>query len=296
VDEGEVGVLFSPQSYYLHWSQEENANRIMNAMQGYLRALVRNSIPYQVVEEEHLEVLKKIKVLFLPRTVATTEKLEKALTDFVEQGGTLVCESECGAFDPVGIYRYPEERFPARLTGVKEVGRRNINREQVNVNFNGKMFDVAVTQWLTPWERMAGKIYCDEQDGALISEVACGKGKVILIGSYLGEPYFETWQPGFENFVQEICFDSGCAPMVKARDAAVSKDSFFYIKTGQSQGKKMVFVFFPKDQDEVCLDFSGDYAAIKTMTELITGKQVMIKNNGCLLTAPLNRVLVLVED
>ncbi len=96
VDEGEVGVLFSPQSYYLHWSQEETADRIMNAMQGYLRALVRNSIPYQVVEEEHLEVLKKIKVLFLPRTVATTDKLEKALTAFVQQGGTLVCESECG--------------------------------------------------------------------------------------------------------------------------------------------------------------------------------------------------------
>ena len=62
----QVGVLFSPQTYYLHWAQEGSAQRVSSALQGYARALVRSSIPYLVVEEEHLDVLDGLKVLFLP--------------------------------------------------------------------------------------------------------------------------------------------------------------------------------------------------------------------------------------
>ncbi|MEI8079118.1 MAG: beta-galactosidase, partial [bacterium] len=52
-----VGVLFSPQSYYLQFSQTGNGGPPAAAFHGYCRALVRKSIPFVAVEEEHLEVL-----------------------------------------------------------------------------------------------------------------------------------------------------------------------------------------------------------------------------------------------
>ena len=54
-DRAEVGLLFSPQSYYLGWAQEGSGDRIRDGLAGYGRALTRSSIPLLFVEEEHLD-------------------------------------------------------------------------------------------------------------------------------------------------------------------------------------------------------------------------------------------------
>ena len=78
---------------------------------------MRRSIPYQVIEENHLEALAGLKVLFMPRAVVVEDATADRLIRFVEDGGTLVCELECGALDAQGLYRYPGERFIAALPG-----------------------------------------------------------------------------------------------------------------------------------------------------------------------------------
>ncbi|MBL8027731.1 MAG: beta-galactosidase, partial [Fibrobacteres bacterium] len=70
-ENAEAGILFSPQSYYMIWAQEGKGIRATASMQGYARALVRASIPYRVVEEEHLDSLKGLKILFIPRLLVT---------------------------------------------------------------------------------------------------------------------------------------------------------------------------------------------------------------------------------
>ncbi len=295
VNQGNVGVLFSPQSYYLHWSQDETAEKIMNAVQGYCRALVRKSIPYRVVEEEHLEVLDELDILFLPRTMVTTEKVEAKLADFVQRGGTLVCESECGAFDSIGIYKYPEQRFTARLAGGEEVGRRNISTSQVTVKYRESTYELHLSQWLTPWDIKDGVTYCHDKDGALVSEVNVGQGKMILIGSYLGQAYFDDWYDGFENFLEALCIDNGAIQDAKVQDVEIKADSFVYIKTGESQGKKMVYIFFPKDEDEVTVQFSGSFLNVQSVYECIEGKTYPIKDHVVTLKTTDLRVSVLME-
>lgn len=295
VDAGEVGVLFSPQSYYLHWAQEETSKRCIQSMQGYLRALVRHSISYRVIEEEHLNDLGAIKILFLPRTLVVSDVLAERLTAFVQNGGTLVCESECGAFDPVGIYRYPEQRFTAKMSGIKEIGRRSIEDTQISVILNGKTYTMEVTQWLTPWETHKGKVLCAGSGGSLVSEVSVGKGRVILFGSYAGETYFNRWQPGFEEFIKELCYSAGCSPQVSAEGCMVTDTSFIYLKAGESQGKKMVFVFFPKDQDQFTLRLADGFLHGTRLQNLITGEIVAIRDHQCVLTASAERLAVLVE-
>jgi len=73
-EKAEVGILFSPQTHYLAWSQEGNSRRPVNGVAGYARALTRSCIPYVVVEETRLENIKDLKVLFLPRLLVTDER------------------------------------------------------------------------------------------------------------------------------------------------------------------------------------------------------------------------------
>jgi beta-galactosidase len=296
MNEGKVGVLFSPQSYYLHWSQEETADKAKQALLGYCRALVRKGIPYRVIEEEHLEELSEIKVLFLPRMMVATAKIEAALIAFVEGGGTLVCESECGAFDPIGIYRYPQERFTAKLTGVKEIGRRNLLEKQVEVSYGGRKFPLHLTQWLTPWENTHGEVLCPHQEGAIITQVPVKAGNVILVGSYLGEAYFKDWYAGFEDFIAAICNENGSGAEVWAAGETVRSDSFVYIKSGESQGKKVTFIFYPKETDTVTLQFAPGYLKTASLVDCVSGNVYPVNDGLATITSPAHRVSVLVES
>lgn len=290
-----VGVMFSPQSYYLYWAQEGDAHRPMQAWQGYTRSLVRKSIPYTVVEEEHLDVLSELKILFLPRTVVTSEATEKALERFVKEGGTLVCESECGAFNSQGFYRYPEERFIARLSGVYEIGRRSINGNSFPVKIDDMEFNLRAIQWLTPYGCNQGSVLANNADGPLIVEVPVGKGKVILCGTYLGDA---EWTVGFENFIELMAKRAGWQSQIEVLNPQAGKDSFIYIRCGQSDSKRIVFIFFPPDQDKIHLKFKPNFFTRMQITDIISKKEVdLIKNDSepeCTLTASRWRISVLV--
>jgi len=280
-DQATVGVFFSPQSYYLTWAQEGNSNRAVSAIAGYCRALAKKSIPYLVVEEEHLEALDGLKILFLPRTIVMSTAVEEALSAFVKKGGTLVCESECGAFSPQGFYRYPPDRFIARLTGLSEVGRRTLSADTIRVLVDQQTLALGVKQWMTPWERNAGQnIWAEHTDGALISEVPVDDGKLILCGCYLGDAYQETNTPDFEKFVQTCVSISGWQPEIKVRFESGAPELFFYIKSGISEGRRLVFVFFPPDAESLILQFEKGFFPTRTLVDLISGQKLTVKESG----------------
>lgn len=297
-EEPEVGVMFSPQSYYLYWAQEGNASRSVQAMKGYTRSLVRKSIPYSVVEEEHLDVLSGLKILFLPRTIVTDTTTEKALEDFVKEGGTLVCESECGAFSPQGFYRYPEERFISRLSGIHEIGRRSLSDDCFTARIDGKELNLGVTQWLTPYQKGKGQVLANGEEGALMVEVPIGKGRLILCGAYLGDAYLHNWTADFEDFVELMIRRAGWQPEIELLSPRPTKDSFLYIKSGQSGEKRVVFIFFPPDHDKVHLRFKANFFSGMHAMDIIADKEVTFSENRsgqeCTLTAPKWRFSVLV--
>ena len=296
----EIGVMFSPQSYYLDWAQEGSAERMMWGLLGYCRGLARQSIPYLVVEEEHLSALSGLKTLFMPRTVVTSEAVEEALAGFVKKGGTLVCESECGAFSPEGFYRYPEDRFTARLSGINEVGRRHIRSDRIAATVDGCELNLEVAQWLTPWQKSKGTILSENEDGALITEVPVGRGRMVLCGTYLGDPYLSSWSPDFERFMWHTARKAGWKPQVEVAQPKPDKDSFVYVKWGESAGKKMVFVFFPPNQDTVHLKFGRGFFASERVTDIVSKRKLPVqtteKGQECGFNAPEWRFSVLVEE
>jgi beta-galactosidase len=280
-DPATVGVFFSPQSYYLTWAEEGNGQRGMSALFGYCRALVKTSIPYVVIEEEHLAALPDLKILFLPRTLVMSEAVEQALSAFVQNGGTLVCESECGAFSPQGLYRYPTDRFIARLAGLAEIGRRSLPGETVTVHADQQTLNLGVKQWVTPWPRHdAQKIWAEHPDGPLVSEIAVGRGKLILCGCYLGDAYRDKQTPDFEKFVRACVTASGWQPKITAQSPVAAPDSFFYIKSGTANGQRLIFVFFPPDADTLTLHFAQDFLPSRSVIDLISGQTFTAQPTG----------------
>ena len=267
-DKAQVGLLFSPQAYYLTWAEEENARRAQNALVGYARALTRRSIPYMFVEEAHLDALDGLKILFMPRAIVTDEATEKAFEAFVRAGGTLVCESEAGAFNSQGLYRYPADRFTARLAGIREVGRRKVPAGEVlRATVGGKLLTLGVTQWVTPWQTGKGTVLSEVADGAAIVEVPIGKGRLVLAASYFGDAYLAKWSADFEEFLALEVAAAGVKPDVEVLSPLPKKDFFVYTKLGRAGGKRVLFVFFPEGGDEVVLRLpKGAFAKAKELT------------------------------
>jgi beta-galactosidase len=285
----EVGVLFSPQTYYLCWAEEGKSDRMVNALQGYCRALVGRSIPYLVIEQDHLQHLEGLKVLFLPHTLVIDDATAARVAQWVRDGGTLVCESECGAFSSQGIYRYPEDRFLAKLTGVREIGRRSL-KTPISVEVEGQALSLAATTWTTP---------LDDED-TLFREAAVGSGKVIFLGSYLGEGYWADKTADFETLLESIVRGAGWTPAVECLSPTPQPDQFVYLKHGASGGRNVAFVFFPPEVEVASLRFAPGFFPGGMARDVIAEQAVTLtdgpEGQTVALAAPGWRFAVLVGD
>jgi beta-galactosidase len=239
---------------------------------GYARSLVRGSINFRIIEEEHLDELANLKILFMPRTIVLPASAEAALEKFVRNGGTLVCESECGAFNPAGIYSYPEDRFISRLTGVTELGRRTLNSNTVTANIDGTSLELPVNQWATPLNAAGCNVLANSPYGPIVVEKNVGKGKVVLCGSYLGNGYMDDRRESFELFVSSLVNRAGCRRDVTVISPQKTRDVFVYIRCGSSNGHPIVFVFFPENICEATIEFRQDFFRDGSVTDIISGK------------------------
>ena len=116
----------------------------------------------------------------------------------------MFCESEVGSFDGAGLYRYPEDRFIAELTGIREIGRRLLDGKTVRLKLGDQAYDLPAAQWLTPLVTEGGE--------TLLAEAALGKGRVILCGTYLGDAYLQAGPDrgrALEEFMLALVTEAG---------------------------------------------------------------------------------------
>lgn len=273
----QVGILFSPQSYYLYWAQDGTAQTALAGIQGYARALVRRNIPYRIVEESHLDGLQGLKLLVVPRTVVMDDALAGALGEFVRRGGVVFCESETGAFDVAGVYRYPEARHLVALTGTREAGRRQLNGDSVVLELGGAAFEVPAAQWLTP-------LVTDEGE-ALLAQVPVGKGRAILCGTYLGDAYLHRGGVAFEDFLVALVAEAGVVRPAEVVSPQPVGSDFVHVRVGAAPGlggadnglRPLAFVFAPTPGATVELIFQpGTFGEVAR--DLLSGKEIPIES------------------
>jgi len=288
-DPPSVGVWFSPQTYYLHWAEERHGYTAQAGALGVARALTRRNLPYRFVEEEHLDALEGLRMLFLPRALVVDAVAAGALSEFVRNGGMLVTESECGAFGSNGIYREPDERFLAALTGVREVGRRNLAGHSITVKAGGKTRKVPAKQWLTPFEGGRGTVLARSDGGPVGLEVAVGKGRVVLFGTYLCDAYFEGASGkkkeyagltgNFEALVEFLARRAGVWPAAVVAGAGKSAKAMVHVRAGRSGGRRVVFVFSTEAGRPLVLRFPAKFLPAG-MQDLLKGKPVPVHSSA----------------
>ena len=290
-DRPEVGVLFSPQSYYLNWAQEGDAQRSVTSLSNYCRALSRLSMPCLVVEEEHLEELEGLRILFLPRVQVLDKATEQALEEFVRGGGVIVCESECGAFDSRGMWRYPEERLTARLTGVQELGRRQLTDKYLDVPAADTPVEIGIDQWLTPMSAEKGEVRVPHRDGlkktSLYSRADVDQGAVFLFGTFPGNGVVPERRRAFDAVLKGILEETGVFPPARPL-APVDGEEAFQIYTGQSSGRRVVFLFSPESCAEADVELRKGLFKGRSARDLFSGDKLPVSKEGTSLVVPLS--------
>lgn len=288
-DDAEVGIWFSPLSYYHHWSEMGDAVTPMESLMGYTRVCLKRNIPYQVVEERHLAELDKLSILFMPRVLVLTEEAEQALERFVRGGGILVVESESGAFGENGIYKYPNERFLNKVGGINEAGRRTLQSTTVRISVAGRTFTVGAGQWTT-------RFVTDGGGEQLVIDKKVGKGRIIGLGTYFGQAYYQlslknpTGKEGdvreegivgiegqglaseFENMLLTFCEEAGVQPSIDIEYSGNNTNRFTHVRTGSSNGKRMIFAYTEDYSESTTLRFVGR-ALPDHYTDIINGRE-----------------------
>ena len=288
-DGAEVGIFFSPQSYYLHWNEEQHAHNLWMAMQGYARGLQRNNIPYLVVEEEHLDQLEGLKILFMPRAIVIDDHTAERLCEFVRNGGMIVCESECGAFASNGIYRYPNDRFLAELSGgISEIGRRALTEKFITLNLDGQELKLPAKQWLTPIAGTSGKSLGQTADGSLATESPAGKGHIVMCAGYFGDAYYvgsvkkqadyAPYVGDFERFLDMLVARASVRKPVEVIEPAAPRKNNVVIQSGRSSGKPVAFVIYEESQPIrlrfACGTFSGP------VRDIVSGQEIALSETA----------------
>ena len=285
-DPARVGVLFSPQSYYLDWAQEANADRMRDALTGYARALTRNSIPCRFLEASRTESFRECRIIFLPRVPVLDLFQERALLDFVREGGVLFAESEVGAFSSEGFYRYPEERFTVQA-GIVEVGRRTQEEDFADVEVEGFRYRLRMNQWLTPPQ--------GAEPGELFAVREYGRGRIICCGSYLGDAYRRAPYADFERMIHDLVRQAGAVPEIEVLSPPPEPEKFLYLKYGRSGGKSLLFVFFPPKTPVAELRIGESHFRSGRAVELFSGREYEIRKGKLAIEPGQFRIAVLAE-
>jgi beta-galactosidase len=272
---GEVGVLFSPQSHYHQWAATGSNRDTTKAMLSYCRALQASSIPYVVVEEERLaKQLPGLKALLLPRATALSSATCEAILDFARQGGLVLAESECGAFDERGLFRYAEDRFYVAQTGLRETCRRFLPEEDLLATLDGQSYRLPAHKWLTPIRpgSRGEAIAPGGAEGAAIARAPLGEGQFVLCGSYLGEGFANAHAMDFVRFLRTLLAEAAVHPpiSVQADDDLLTRQ--VYLRHGRSGETPVLFVFFLGDAAHAELTLPEDFLPAEAVRDLIWGE------------------------
>ncbi len=277
-DDPKVGILFEPDNYYLNWASDGNSKLASQNLLGYLTALERIHIPYEVVESNHLDILDKLKVLFMPWSLVIQPKVAHRLIEFLKLGGTIFCEAETDSFTALGFYRYPgEERTFMSAVGVSDQGRRIIEQDRIKILFNNKKITLRLSGWLTPLVRKDALKSGKDIKKNFLSKQRIGKGKIYVIGSFIGLPYYKEQYRDFEILLSEIISRSETVPELKI-ESEKGTDGLQW-QSGISGKYRLLFIINTGEKRSISVSASNKLLGDGSLIEELYSSQKIHSDN-----------------
>lgn len=297
-DTAKVGVVFEPDAYNLGWAQESAAVRARDSITGYMSALERIQVPYDIVDTPNLDRVRGHRLLIMPWPLVVSDKKAGRIIDFVHNGGTLLIEADADAYTSTGFYRIsgPERSF-AHALGIEDLGRRVLEQDSIPLKLDGKQFSLRVlahekdadvlhsfkavetNEYFTPLKENKDKFNSrvlsrDNAGNALAVVNDVGKGRVIVLGNFIGCIYHAEPYSDFEEFIRQVCIGADAQHAMK-----VESEGLLQWRTGVSSDSRLLFVTNPgKAQIFKVLIPTGMISPGEQVEELRSGKKYDVNN------------------
>ena len=248
----QVAVLFNRLSYMVGGA-ESSLSKLGNAtgdsLEGVHRAFFEEQIPVDFVHPMDVvgDKLSPYKILFLPFPVMLSKNVAEGVTRFIHNGGWVVAEARLAWNDERG---FSSDEIPgmglAAVFGAREKVIRPLDRPEVILEANpglpgwtaGLRAEAAAFEEELeplPGARVLGRF----GDGApAIVEHNYGKGKAILVGSYLAMAYERQHNQAAKQVLLSLARAAGVAPEV-----AVSGENTSQVEVRRLEGDNFQFLF-----------------------------------------------------
>ena len=264
-----IGVVFEPDNYHLDWSSwtksdlappKEKPYPAGHSLLGYLFALERTQLPYDVVESSSLD-LDAYKLLIMPWPLVVAGGFAERLVAWIEAGGTLLTEPSLEAFTDLALFNYPAERSLPNRLGFTPSGRRVIDDEALPFAISGRAGKLIRSRWREDLVPLDGTSAEDVLGRTL------GEGRVVAVDSFIGVRYWEERYRGFEDFVHGVATLANALPGISA---SLTDGDVVQWRFGMSGATPVMFVVNGGDAAELDIRFD-DLAGRTDVTDITTG-------------------------
>ncbi len=249
-----VAILYNRLSYMVGGSQpslSQLGNAERDSLLGLYRAFFEQNIPVDFVPSEDVAMnrLGQYKILFLPFPVMLSQEVADGVKRYVEAGGTAVAEARLAWNDARG---FASNLIPgaglAAVFGARENSIFPADKVQLQTaaspSLPGLPGDTTVTgegfeEQLEPLP--GGTVLARFADGSpALVENSQGKGKAVLIGSFLALAYHRQHDPAIKQLLLSLAQAAGVSGEVEVSGAGVSEVE---VRQLVGDGQQTILVF-----------------------------------------------------
>lgn len=294
--QAQVAIVYNPLSYFVGGRQREAAyggpqgevaGIERDSMMGIYRALFPSNVPLDFVHIERLSAdeLKPYKLVLLPYPLMIPGASAGVFREYVRGGGTLVAEARLGWSNEHG---YSSATIPGmglhELMGCRETDVQTGAKGRTVLHWAGGELpglnpgDELPATWyeetLAPLGSQARVAAHFPGGGAAAVFSSFGKGKTLMLGSYVGAAYEKRRNPVAARFYAGLLKWAGVEMPVTAEPAGTEVR---YLESGRD---RIVFAFNHTDQAAAATiglrAEGGPYQA----SDVVTGKRIASSESG----------------
>ena len=283
---GELGIVYVPETQIFTYAQQGSTEFYSQSMQGAYQGFFENNIQADWVRIDHID---EYDLLYLPFPVMLNEATVAKLKQWVEAGGTLICEGCPAYFGERGHVGQLQPNYGLdELFGAKEsyveFTPDLLGDLQLNVNGNRTWGGI----FLQAYELTTGTAIGWYDDGRVAAvDHQYGKGKTRLIGTMAGAGQSVHPNEISVTYFADVLKYGGETQLVTSGDPRVKAR----LHTGE--GGIYLWVANPKRQDiPVRLTVNPEVGTF-TNTRTLWGSPASVEDGVVVLTADARNVTVL---
>jgi beta-galactosidase len=248
----QVAILFNRLSYMVGGSQESlsklgNAER--DSLLGLYKAFTETHIPIDFIHPQDVvnDRLGQYKIVFLPYPVMLSKDVGEGIARYVQNGGTAVAEARLAWNDERG---FASDVIPGfgleKVFGAKEKVIRPAEKPEILISSSlpglAAQTEIPGEAFEESLEPLQGsRVLAKFKDGsAAIVENLSGKGKAILIGSFVALAYEKEHSESSKQLMLSLAKAAGVSPDVDVSGPGTSQVE---IRRMVSDRVQMVFAF-----------------------------------------------------